>query len=203
MTSLAGKNLTCVRGESSVFENLSFEINGGQILALAGKNGSGKTSLLRLLAGLIEPAGGTLAWNGEQAMMRDLAGAFHWIGTEAPFKPLLTVAENLSFWAAAMDAPAANTNTALAKLDMEALADASVQHLSTGQIKRASLCRLFLAPRPLWLLDEPETGLDTAALAKLYGHLRGHTSSGGMAVIATHRPDLWHPDSILTLEDAA
>lgn len=193
MIRFSGQNLTCIRAHSTVFKNLSFCIESGQALALTGANGSGKTSLLRVMAGLLAPERGALAWN-DAAMPDDV---IHWAGPDIALKTDLTVKENLEFWGLGAD-----TDAALSRLNMGALADTPVRFLSFGQRRRASLCRLFLTPRPLWLLDEPETGLDAQNAQALRALVREHTHGGGMAVIATHRPELWGADVELEMKAA-
>lgn len=191
MIRFSGQNLSCVRARRAVFENLSFRIDGGQVMVLTGANGSGKTSLLRVMAGLLAPVAGVLSWGNEEDMPND---ALHWVGPENALKPDLTVQENLEFWGQGTD-----TKAALTRLDMTNLATIPVRYLSAGQRRRAALCRLFLAPRPLWLLDEPETGLDSVNVSALRDAVRHHAAVGGMVVIATHRAELWNADIFLEM----
>ncbi|MBI4030184.1 MAG: heme ABC exporter ATP-binding protein CcmA [Proteobacteria bacterium] len=196
MAVFSGQSLSCVRGQTIVFENLSFTVGGGGILALSGVNGAGKTSLLRLMAGFLKPAAGTLLWNNEPFDAPE--EKIHWLGVDNALKPDLTVRENLSYWARGGD-----TDAALAKMDMSAFARAPARYLSAGQKRRAALCRLFLSPRPLWLLDEPANSLDAASESKLHALVKEHAAGGGMAIIATHNPQAWHPDNILKIGAAA
>jgi heme exporter protein A len=197
----SGHSLSCLRGQSLVFEDISFSVAPGKMLALTGANGSGKTSLLRVMAGLLPPASGTLLWNGKDEMPE---GAVHWIGPDNALKPDLTVTENMEFWFSSQPLPSGRGKivTALLQLSLSPFADTPVRCLSVGQKRRAALCRLFLSPRPLWLLDEPETGLDAASAEKLRGLVRTHVDGGGIAVIATHRPDVWGADSHLDMRAA-
>jgi len=164
-------------------------------MALTGANGSGKTSLLRIMAGLLAPAAGTITWDNEDSVPD---GAMHWAGPDNALKSDLSVRENLEFWGAG-----ANVDAALARLDMQMFAETPVRYLSFGQRRRASLCRLFLSQRPLWLLDEPETGLDDESAQSLRTIVRQHANDGGMVVIATHRPDVWDSDTGLEIMEAA
>ncbi len=182
--SLTVQNLTCRRGFRTVFEGLSFTAKAGDIIALTGANGSGKTSLLRILAGLLEPGAGTV----------ERPGACCWIGTDDPLKPDLTARENLEFWAYGETGP-----DALSAFDLEKLTDTPVRYLSRGQQRRVTLSGLFSANAILWLLDEPETGLDTENIGRLTARVRVHAARGGIAVIGTHRPEVWEGARILTL----
>ncbi len=197
MLRFSGQNLSCLRGHVLVFENLSFALTQGQLLALTGPNGSGKTSLLRLMAGLQAPAKGEITWEDSST---DSAPnlSLHWIGPENALKPALTVVENLEFWRSA-DAGTEALATALGKLNLVSLANTPVRHLSAGQKRRAALARILLAERPLWLLDEPATNLDDHNAAMLGGLIKEHTARGGMAVIATHQPAFWTPHAVLSL----
>ncbi|HEX6978002.1 MAG TPA: heme ABC exporter ATP-binding protein CcmA [Alphaproteobacteria bacterium] len=191
MDEFTGTALACVRGERLVFKDLSFRVGAGQVLALTGPNGSGKSSLLRLMAGLIRPAGGRLAWAG--ASVADDPDAhrarLHYLGHLDALKPALTVTENVAFYAALRGHhDAAAVDAALAAFGLSALADLPARFLSQGQRRRTALARLLAAPAPLWLLDEPTLGLDAASLDALLAVLRRHVAAGGRAVIATHVP---------------
>jgi heme exporter protein A len=188
----AGTGLACVRGERLVFENLAFRAAAGEALLLTGPNGSGKSSLLRLMAGLLQPEAGRLEWDGRA--VRDDPDAhrarIHYVGHLDAMKPALTLAENLAFYAALRGhgtAPSAIAD-ALARFDLERLADTPARFLSQGQRRRGALARLLAAPAPLWLLDEPTLALDDASQARLGAVLADHLSGGGHIVAATHAP---------------
>src|SRR5471030_1738397 len=188
MTLFTGADLACRRGERLVFRGLSFALAAGDALLLTGPNGSGKSSLLRLLAGLLPPHGGILAWDGK-AIARDPAAhreRVHFIGHLDAVKPVLTVREALSFWGGMRGADAADS--ALTRFGLAALAASPCRLLSAGQKKRLSIARVLASPAPLWLLDEPTTGLDEASVRALESIIAEHRAMGGIVVAATHIP---------------
>lgn len=185
---LEARDLACLRGEQRVvFAGLSFTLDAGGALLLTGANGAGKSSLLRLLAGLLAPAEGVLLWQGEDALADRAAHArrLRYVGHGDALKPALTARENLGFfarlWGGEVDA-------ALAALGLGALADLPARVLSAGQKRRLGLARLALAPADLWLLDEPTTGLDAASVERLGTLLAAHRAAGGIVIAATHLP---------------
>jgi heme exporter protein A len=181
--------LACVRGGRLVFEGVSFALAPGEALLLRGPNGAGKSSLLRLLAGWLAPSAGALWWEGQPALADPAAhrARLHQIGHRNAIKGALTVRENLRFAVALAGAPVALIERALAGFDLSALAQVPAAYLSAGQQRRLALARLLAAARPLWLLDEPDAGLDAASRAHLTRAVAAHRASGGIAVIATHR----------------
>jgi heme exporter protein A len=186
---LRADGLACGRGGRLVFEGVSFALAPGAALLLRGPNGAGKSSLLRLLAGFLVPAAGTLWWDGRPALA-DPAGQrarLHLIGHSNAIKTALTVRENLRFAAAIAGAPVASIGSALGGFELTALADVPAAYLSAGQQRRLALARLLATSRPLWLLDEPDAGLDAANRAHLERAVAAHRAAGGIAVIATHR----------------
>jgi heme exporter protein A len=177
-----------VRGGRQVFARLSFALAAADALVLRGPNGSGKSSLLRLLAGFLRPAAGRVAWAGG-ALADDLAAhraRLHYLGHADAIKSLLTARENLAFAAALAGAPPVGVSAALAGFDLGHLADLPARHLSAGQRRRLALARLLAARRPLWLLDEPEVGLDAASRTRLEQALAAHRAGGGIVVLASH-----------------
>jgi heme exporter protein A len=184
---LRGESLAVFRGERLVFRDLDFSVASGQALVLAGPNGSGKSTLLRLLAGLVRPIAGQLLWQDEDALA-DLAGhaaRVAYVGHQDAVKPGLTAAENLRFAARLAGGAVAD---ALAAVGLADLADLPARMLSAGQKRRLALARLALTRAPLWLLDEPTLGLDTASIGHFGVLLAGHRARGGMVVAATHVP---------------
>jgi heme exporter protein A len=182
---LAAEDVAVFRGERLVFRDLSLRVPAGGALVLTGPNGSGKSTLLRLLAGLVRPAAGRLLWDGTDALV-DLAGHGRrvvYLGHLDAVKPGLTVAENLRFAAAVSGRPVL---AALSAVGLQELADLPARMLSAGQKRRLALSRLMLSAAPVWLLDEPTLGLDTASIERFGGLLAGHRAAGGMVVAATH-----------------
>ncbi len=187
---LSATGLVCDRGERRVFFGIEFSLGRGEALAVVGPNGTGKSSLLRLLAGLLPPAGGTVAWGG--ASVADDPDAhrarLHYLGHADALKPTLTPAEALRFHAelrgVSLDRTAATA--ALDAFGLASLADLPARFLSQGQRRRAALARLVATPAPLWLLDEPTLGLDADSVERLEAALERHRGGGGMAVVATH-----------------
>ena len=191
---LTAENVAVFRGERLVFRDLGFRVPAGGALVLAGPNGSGKSTLLRLLAGLVRPAAGAVLWDGADALS-DLAAhgrRVAYVGHQDAVKPGLTVTENLRFAATVSDRP---IELALTALGLQPLADLPARMLSAGQKRRLALSRLILSVAPLWLLDEPTLGLDTASIERFGVLLAAHRASGGLVVAATHVP--------LPLPDAA
>jgi len=194
MSSFEGRDLTCLRGARVVFADLRFSLSAGGALVLVGPNGSGKSSLLRLMAGLSRPFSGALLWNGgpvsedPDAHRRRL----RYVGHLDAVKPALTAQENLAGWAGLLDTgggsgrPLDLAAAALARFGLSHLADVPGRYLSAGQKRRVNLARLALQPAPLWLLDEPTTALDRAAVARLAGEIARHRAGGGMVVLSTH-----------------
>jgi heme exporter protein A len=184
---LTAEDVAVFRGERLVFRDLSLTVPSGGALVLAGPNGSGKSTLLRLLAGLVRPAAGRLLWDGAD-VLSDLAGhgrQVAYLGHQDAVKPGLTVTENLRFAAAVSGR---SILVALEAVGLEALADLPARLLSAGQKRRLALSRLVLSSAPLWLLDEPTLGLDTASIDRFGGLLARHRDAGGMVVAATHVP---------------
>lgn len=184
---LEGENLTCVRGGREVFAGLGFSVEAGEALVVAGRNGAGKSSLLRMIAGLVRAAAGRLSLAGGDPE-RTLPEQAHYLGHQDALKPSLTVIENLNFWAhylgADGDAPAA----ALGTVGLDALTDLPASYLSAGQRRRLSIARLLVSRRPVWLLDEPTTALDRVAQDMLAGLMKAHLGGGGLIVAAAHGP---------------
>ena len=180
-------DLTCRRSGRPVLAGIGFDLAPGEALILRGPNGAGKSTLLRALAGLL-PFEGEAALDGLR-LREDPDGwaeRLAYAGHLDAIKPQLTVAENLRFWAALFGAPGDAPARALAAFGLEALRERPAQACSAGQKRRLGLARLALAPRRLWLLDEPTVSLDAEATARFAALVRGHCAEGGMALVATH-----------------
>ena len=180
---LIGEELACRRGDRTIFAGLDFMLGGGGSLILTGANGSGKTSLLRMIAGLIEPAAGRLSLEGGSGDLA-IGQHCHFIAHQDALKPALTARENLAFWGDFFGG--GDVAAGLAAFDLAALADLPAGLLSAGQKRRLALARLALTPRPLWLLDEPTVGLDRASRDRLAALMAAHLDQGGLIVAATH-----------------
>jgi len=167
-----------LRGERLVFRGLALHVTPGGALLLLGPNGAGKSTLLRVLAGLLRPEAGTVRWQGG-----DAAGRVAFVGHQDAVKPGLTAWENLALHARV---GGGDRRAALAAMGLEALASLPARMLSAGQRRRLALARLIVARAPVWLLDEPTLGLDTASVGRLGTALAAHRAGGGVVVAATH-----------------
>jgi heme exporter protein A len=184
---LRGESLTCERGGRTVFDGLDFNLSGGQALVVTGRNGAGKSSLLRMIAGLVRIAGGKLTLTGGDPEATPGEQA-HYLGHLDAVKPALSVGENLGFWSEYLAGRRIPIEPALQAVDLAALEDLPAAYLSAGQRRRLSIARLVAVPRPIWLLDEPTSALDTQSQDRLAQLMRGHLAGGGMIVAAAHGP---------------
>jgi len=186
---LQAAGLACERDWRLLFEHLDFELRPGDMLQVAGPNGSGKTSLLRLLAGLMQPSAGQILLAGKPLgeQRHALASILLWIGHAAGIKDLLTAEENLA-WLCALHQPGSREAIwqALQAVGLRGFEDVPCHTLSAGQQRRVALARLYLASPPLWILDEPFTALDKQGVAQLEAHLAAHCEQGGTVVLTTH-----------------
>ncbi|WP_435930620.1 cytochrome c biogenesis heme-transporting ATPase CcmA [Dryocola sp. BD613] len=180
--------LTCTRDERTLFNALSFSVSAGEMVQVAGRNGAGKTSLLRILVGLTQAEEGEVHWQG-QTLQRS-RDAYHqdllWLGHQPGIKSALTACENLSFFHG--DCPALRRWQALAEAGLVGFEDVPVSQLSAGQQRRVALARLWLSKAKLWILDEPFTAIDVPGIEKLTQQMVRHTREGGMVILTTHQP---------------
>jgi heme exporter protein A len=183
---LLGSDLACFRGGRQVFSGLSFTVEGGEALLVLGPNGVGKSSLLRLVAGLVPRFAGALRLEGGDPELT-IGEQAHYLGHQDALKPSLTVDENLVFWSRYLGS-GQETQTALAAVGLETIAQLPAAYLSAGQRRRLSIARLIAIRRPIWLLDEPTSALDAAAQAQLAGCMGQHLAGGGLIVAAAHGP---------------
>lgn len=189
---LAFEQVTCARGGRTLFERLSFVLQAGDALLVGGPNGVGKSSLVRIAAGLLAPAGGTVTVDGDRTLLNETTALDH----------DLPLGEALGFWARLDRRPDA-VQGALATFDLTALAHVPVRLLSTGQRKRAGLARMATSGAAIWLLDEPANGLDAAAIVLLERAIAEHRAKGGIALVATHLPIALNAAQHVVLEGAA
>jgi heme exporter protein A len=178
---LVGEALSAFRGDRLVLDHVSLAVPAGGALLLLGPNGAGKSTLLRVLAGLKRPDAGRVLFDGKD----EPAGQIAYLGHQDAIKPGLTAAENLAFAASISGRP---IDAALAALGLAPLAGLPARMLSAGQKRRLALARVYVSGAPLWLLDEPTLGVDTASVAAFGALLAAHRTQGGVVVAATHLP---------------
>jgi heme exporter protein A len=188
---LLAENVTIERGGRAVLSGVDFAVQGGEALILTGANGAGKTTLLRAVAGLLAPVDGRITLQGGDPEA-SVGEQCHLTGHANAVKQSLTVAENAAFWGHVLaqrnGPPSSRVEAILNGFGLAALADIPARFLSAGQSRRLGLCRLLLAHRPIWLLDEPTVSLDAASAAMLAVEIDGHVSRGGIVIAATHLP---------------
>ena len=190
---LALRDLACLRGGRLLWAGVTLDLAAGGSAQVTGPNGAGKSSLLRIVAGLLRPFAGRVTCTGAIAMTDELAA----LDRER------TVREALAFWAGIDGAPAGAIAAALDDLAIPHLIDIPVRMLSTGQRKRAALARTLMSGAPVWLLDEPANGLDTAAAALLGRLVERHRAAGGIVLAASHLPLAWAQDVTIALTPPA
>jgi heme exporter protein A len=181
------KELAVSRGGRTLFQGLNLGLEAAQACALTGRNGSGKTSLLRAIAGLLEPAGGEITFDGldsDQARRTEI----HLVGHADGLKAGQTARDELTFWTGWTGGRPEALVEAVETLEIGALLDLEVRRLSAGQKRRLALARLLAAPRALWLLDEPLSPLDAVWRTRFGEMMAGHLKTGGMIVAAIHDP---------------
>ena len=186
---LNGSGLTLFRGDKCLFKNLSFALNRGELLLLEGRNGSGKTSLLRAIAGLIELESGSVTWNDTPVNdeRQVFQNALVWMSHKVGFKGDLTLIDNLLFESRLRLQSALDFDDVLQRLNLNKLKRLPFRSLSAGQQRRVALARMLLSAAPLWMMDEPASNLDTEGRALVMALLNEHVGRGGMAIVAAHQ----------------
>ncbi|WP_273753865.1 heme ABC exporter ATP-binding protein CcmA [Bartonella sp. MM73XJBT.G] len=182
---LSGKDLAAYRNGEILFKDLSFCLFPQQLMTITGPNGIGKSTLLRIVVGLIEAAEGHIVLKDDEQRY-PVTTACHYLGSQNAMKPRLSVIDNLQFWAEFYGQPLYSPYEALTDIDLADLESLPFNTLSTGQQRRIALARLLLSYRPIWVLDEPISGLDSYAQKRLARIFQRHLNQGGMIIAATH-----------------
>jgi heme exporter protein A len=186
MMRLIADNLAGERGGELVFSGISFDLGQGKALVVTGANGVGKSSLLRVIAGLLPAASGSVRFEGGAEPFPDVQAAIHFLGPMNAMKTALTVAENLFFWQAFNGEKRLGVSEALEAVGLGTIGHLPFGYLSTGQRRRAAIAKLLVSHRPVWLLDEPTSGLDRASETQFAALMTAHLEDGGIIVAATH-----------------
>ena len=186
---LSAENLTLFRGDRCLFRGVGFALNAGELLILEGSNGSGKTSLMKAIVGMLDLEKGVVSWNGmpvdEQRQV--FHGALVWTAHRVGLKADLTLVENLRFEAALRPQGSDSLESVLERLEISRLKPLPLRSLSAGQQRRVALARMLLADVPLWLMDEPFTNLDREGRTLVMQLVKEHLDKGGMCVMAAHQ----------------
>jgi heme exporter protein A len=183
---LEARELSCIRDERVLFSNLNFTLNSGQVLLIEGRNGAGKTSLLRILTGFRKPDSGDLFWNDEaiddtQEFYQDTA----YIGHNNGLKDTLTAEENLRY-AQALAISTLTIDDAMEQVGLNGYQETVVRFMSAGQKRRLALARLLCTHKPLWILDEPFTSLDRASIKLFEKFIETQVNQGGLVIMTSH-----------------
>jgi heme exporter protein A len=195
-------NLSLFKDDKQIFKNLGFSLSTGSALIITGKNGCGKSSLLKIIAGLSVANSGEILWGGVdvEEMRDDFNGDTQFLGHKNFLKPELSVVENLHFYAKLSDTEAA-IPSALNFFNLAAIADKKVRQLSAGWQKRVMLAKLMACPATVWLLDEPTNNLDKEGKEKLHGLIKTRVKESGLVIITTHDESFFDLGPRLELEN--
>jgi len=184
--------LTCVKRDRVLFEDVSLAVNAGELLYIRGPNGAGKTSLLRILTGLSTPESGAVLFNGEDIANSSLSylSTLLYLGHKSGTNSSLSALDNLRFWLAQHQVKCEESQLldVLTRIGLVGLEDVPVRYLSAGQQRRVALSRLWLKPADVWILDEPFTALDVKGIALLEERMKSHVEHGGIVVTTSHQP---------------
>ena len=186
---LSAIDLTLIRGESCLFQGLEFALNSGELLLLEGQNGSGKTSLMRAIAGMLSLETGEIFWNDlpVDRQRQEFHGSLVWLAHRTGLKGDLTLVENLRFEASLRAQSGVDRTAVYERLGISKLKTLPLRALSAGQQRRVALARMLLADVPLWLMDEPFTNLDREGRKLVMQLTEEHLAKGGMCVLAAHQ----------------
>ena len=186
---ISGNNLTCIREDRILFEDLSFDINAGDIIQIEGRNGAGKTSLLRILAGLSQPYGGTVQFQGNNIKhcREEFYSQLTFIGHQPGIKGEMSAQENLEFYLSLHNQDKSQAENTLEKVNLLAFEDSLASHLSAGQHRRIALARLWQNKTPIWILDEPFTAIDKQGVKNLETLFVEHAERGGCIILTSHQ----------------
>ncbi len=185
---LIAENLGGERSGQAVFCAVNLSLETGEALIITGPNGVGKSTLLRVIAGLLPSSTGTVRLEGGGEKFPTPASASHYLGHLNAMKPAMSVTENLSFWQDFCGDQALDVTEALDMVGLGAIGHLPYGYLSTGQRRRISIAKLLVSRRPVWILDEPSAGLDRQSEKQLVGLMSAHLADGGIIVAATHQP---------------
>ncbi|MHC5306409.1 heme ABC exporter ATP-binding protein CcmA [Bartonella sp. LJL80] len=197
---LTAIDLSARRGDEILFHRLGFTLHTGQLMTITGPNGIGKSTLLRIVAGFLDPDEGRVVIE-ESGLEFPVSAACHYLGGLNAMKPHLTVQENLAFWTAFEGSPKMTPPEALGAVELSGIDHLPFGVLSTGQKRRVAIARLLLSSQPIWLLDEPTSGLDRQASGIFSRILQNHLLQDGMAIAATHLPLGVEEDSNIAMSD--
>ncbi|MDC1447690.1 cytochrome c biogenesis heme-transporting ATPase CcmA [Candidatus Thioglobus sp.] len=188
MSKLSVNNLSCQRGYNLLFENLSFELNSGEVLRISGQNGSGKTSLLKIIAGLNTPEMGSIEFDQNESNSEKYQIATLYLGHYAALSSELSCIENLEYLTNLnTEILSPNFHDALKEVGLENYEHESAGNLSAGQKRRIALSLLFISQSKVWLLDEPFTALDSDGIKIIENQIEKHCANGGLCILTTHQ----------------